>query len=157
MTSQQLDGDHLSMIDEAVIRYHAKGEDFIALLDQHLNFRAPEEKYVYSGPDCLVLARVEENEEHGRYWYVAYAASKNKQPIKQFLELAPYKLDSVCFSRYRHMTKDSPEINKFYKWDQIERHMNNGKQTKTTTTSSTTSSTTPATRSSSEAADQAGD
>jgi len=156
MTSQQLDGDHLSMIDEAVIRYHAKGEDFIALLDQHLNFRAPEEKYVYSGPDYLMLGRVEEDEEHGRYWYVAYAASKNKQPIKQFLELAPYKLDSVCFSRYRNMTKDSPEINNFYKWDRLERYFY-GKQTKSTTTSSTTSSTTPASSTSSEAADQAGD
>tara|TARA_R100000278_G_scaffold72120_1_gene56690 strand:+ start:286 stop:663 length:378 start_codon:yes stop_codon:yes gene_type:complete len=118
MTSPQSAGD-LSLLDEAVVRYHAKGFDFIELLDQYLNPRPHQKRYVYSSPECLILAEEDEDEEHGRFWRVVYAASRIKNPISYFFKLAPYKLDIVAFSRYRRMTTDKPDCNKFYSWDKL--------------------------------------
>jgi hypothetical protein len=134
MTLHPLAGD-LSLIDEAVVRYHAKGYDFIVLFDQFLNFREPEKKYIFSAPDYLILAEDVDMGAEGRCWRVAYAASRRNTPVKHFLSLAPYKLDNVCFSRYRNITQDVPEKNKFYSWARLERYYY-GKRTKTTNTSS---------------------
>ena len=69
MTSQQLDGDEqISLLDEAVIKYHAKGIDFIEILDDYLNFRPPYERYVFSTPQVLLLVERGHNEEHGHFW-----------------------------------------------------------------------------------------
>jgi hypothetical protein len=124
---QQSVGD-LSLIDEAVVRYHSKGFDFIELLDQYLNYRDPYKRYVYSAPDYLILAEDAEDEEHGRFWRVVYAASRREDALFYFFKLAPYKLDTVAFSRYRHMTKEKPDSNKFYSWNRLIR-LSNGKQT----------------------------
>lgn len=118
MTSPQSAGD-LSLLDEAVVRYHSKGFDFIELLDQYLNPRPHQRRYVYCTPDYLILAEVDEDEEHGKFWRVVYAASRKKNAVASFLELAPYKLDTVAFSRYRKMTKEKPDCNKFYSWDKL--------------------------------------
>ena len=123
----------LSLMDEAVIRYHAKGLDFLLLLDMHLNYRYPDERYIYSGPDHFILAEVIEDDE-GKFWCVNYAASRTKNAIQLLMELAPFKLDRVAFCRYRNISNDSIDKYKFYKWDKLY-----GK--KTTTTTSTTSAT----------------
>lgn len=127
MTLHRSVGD-LSLLDEAVIRYHAKGFDFIELLDQYLNYRDPMRRYVFSAPDYLLLAEDTEDKEHGRFWRVVYAASRRPDAISHFLKLAPYKLDMVAFSRYRNMTTDKPDTNKFYSWDNLIR-LSNGKLT----------------------------
>jgi len=148
MTSQQLNGsEQISLLDEAVIRYHAKGLDFIELLDQYLNYRPPAERYVFSTPKLLLLAELAYTEERGYYWYVLYAAARGGEDvIAKFMEFAPYKLDTVAFARYRSMGLDTPDTIKYYNWNRLERLTNYGRQqitTTTSTTSTTTTSTTP--------------
>jgi len=128
MTSQQLDGDNeLSLLDEAVIKYHAKGLDFISILDQYLNFRPPYERYVFSTPDVLLLVERAHSEEHGHFWYIVYAASRGGSSlIAEFMKYAPYKLDTVAFSRYRMMSLDDPDKLKYHNWKNLERIVNYG-------------------------------
>jgi hypothetical protein len=147
MTSQQLDGDEeVSLLDEAVIRYHAKGVDFIDLLDKYLNYRAPSERYVFSTPKLLLLAELAHDEEHGYFWYVLYAAARGgEDPIAKFMQFAPYKLDTVAFARYRSMGLDAPDKTKHYNWNRLERLVNYGRKQTITTTTTTTSTTTPTT------------
>lgn len=141
MTLHPLIGE-LSLVDEAVVRYHSKGYRFVDLLDEHLNFRRPDERYIFSGPDYLLLGEVQEDDE-GKYWLVNYAASRNKSAIKLLMDLAPYKLDRVAFSRYRHISKDTPDIYKFYKWDTLyEKTKNSSTTSASTSTAPTTSSST---------------
>jgi hypothetical protein len=155
MTSQQLDGEELSLLDEAVIKYHAKGLDFIEILDQYMNFRAPAERYVYSSSDLLILAEVAEDEEHGRFWYVMYAAARNMvNPVEHILRLAPYKLDTVAFGRYRNIILGEPDKLKYYNWNKLERLVRYGrKQTISTTTTPTAATTAAATTSSASSGD----
>jgi hypothetical protein len=147
MTSQQLDGDEeISLLDEAVVKYHAKGLDFIELLDQYLNYRAPSERYVFSTPKLLLLAELAHDDEHGYFWYVLYAAARGgENPVAKFMEFAPYKLDTVAFARYRSMGLDTPDKIKHYNWNRLERLVNYGRKQITTTT--TPSTTTPSTTS----------
>tara|TARA_E500000305_G_scaffold111014_1_gene121040 strand:- start:4963 stop:5448 length:486 start_codon:yes stop_codon:yes gene_type:complete len=150
MTLHPLAGE-LSLVDEAVVRYHSKGWKFVDLLDEHLNYRAPDERYIFSGPNYLLLGEAREDDE-GRFWLINYAAVREGTPMGIFFKFAPYKLDRVAFSRYRHISKDKPEIYKFYKWERLY------ESTKNTTTSSTataTSSTTSASSTSSEAGSEA--
>lgn len=140
MTLHPLAGE-LSLVDEAVVRYHSKGFRFVDLLDEHLNYRAPDERYIFSGPDYLLLGEVREDKD-GKFWLVNYAAARSKSAIRLLMDLAPYKLDRVAFSRYRHISKDKPDIYKFYKWDTLY------EKTKAATSSTTTSSTSPTTASS---------
>lgn len=138
MTLHPLAGE-LSLVDEAVVRYHSKGWKFVDLLDEHLNYRAPDERYIFSGPNYLLLGEVKEDEQ-GKYWLVNYAASRDRSAIRLLMDLAPYKLDRVAFSRYRHISKDKPEIYKFYKWDKLyESTKTATSSTATTATSSTAS------------------
>ena len=141
MTLHPLAGE-LSLVDEAVVRYHSKGWKFVDLLDEHLNYRAPDERYIFSGPDYLLLGEVKEDEQ-GKYWLVNYAASRDRSAIRLLMDLAPYKLDRVAFSRYRHISKDKPEIYKFYKWNTLyEKSKNSSTATATTSTTATASSNT---------------
>ena len=126
MTSQQLDGnEQISLLDEAVIKYHAKGMDFIEILDDYLNFRPPYERYVFSTPQVLLLVERGHNEEHGHFWYIMYSASRGGcSPIADFMKFAPYKLDTVAFARYRSMSLDTPDRIKYYNWNRLERIIN---------------------------------
>ena len=144
MTSQQLDGnEEISLLDEAVIKYHAKGLDFIELLDQYLNYRAPSERYVFSTPKLLLLAELAHDDKHGYFWYVLYAAARGgENPIAKFMEFAPYKLDTVAFARYRSMGLDAPDKIKHYNWNRLERLVNYGRQQIITTTTSSSPTTT---------------
>ena len=138
MTLHPLAGE-LSLVDEAVVRYHSKGWKFVDLLDEHLNYRAPDKRYIFSGPDYLLLGEVKEDEQ-GKYWLVNYAASRDRSAIRLLMDLAPYKLDRVAFSRYRHISKDKPEIYKFYKWDKLYESTKTATSSTATTTSSSTAS-----------------
>ena len=140
MTLHPLAGE-LSLVDEAVVRYHSKGFRFVDLLDEHLNYRAPDERYIFSGPNYLLLGEVREDKD-GKFWLVNYAAARSKSAIRLLMDLAPYKLDRVAFSRYRHISKDKPEIYKFYKWDKL--YESTKGHTSTSSTSSTTTSSTTA-------------
>lgn len=152
MTWQQSSGD-LSLIDEAVVRYHAAGQDFIAMFDYFLNFRAPNKRYIYSAPDYLMLFQEVTDEEHGRHWQVAYAASRKKNAVRHLMDIAPYRLDIIAFSRYRHLAIGRVNEFKYYNWDRLYRHGLTFQQTKGTTPSSTTPATTSSSCASSEDTD----
>ena len=118
MTSQELVGEYqrLSLLDEAVVRYHSIGEDFIQLLDQYINVPEGAQQYTFIGPDYILLGKVCEDEK-GKYWKVAYAAHRIKgTSIDLFLKLAPFELDRVMFSRYHNMDKQ-----KTYSWKTLNR------------------------------------
>ena len=151
MTLQQSGGDYqLSLMDEAVIRYHAKGLDFIGVLDQYLNFLPPYERYVFSTPEVLLLVERAHDEEHGHFWYIMYAASRSGcGMIADFMKFAPYKLDTVAFARYRSMMLGEPDKLKYHKWDNLKRIVNYGRKQIITTTTSTPSPTSSSTTASS--------
>lgn len=129
----------LSLLDEAVVLYHTQKQDFIALQDYYLNCPDGAQRYYFSGPDHILMGEVLSDED-GKYWHVAYAASRNpSKTIDLFLKLAPFSLDRVLFCRYHNMNKPNPE--KFYSWESLKRISNYGQQTKTTKT--TTSTPTP--------------
>lgn len=151
MTSQTSVGEYhrLSLIDEAVVLYHSIGEDFIKLLDQYINVRPGEEKYLFVSQDYILMGHVSEDDK-GRYWHVSYAAHrKPEKTIDLFLRLAPFSLDRVRFCRYHNMDTD-----KYCNWKSLKRISKYGQQTKTTTSTSTASSATASSYTSSEKADQ---
>jgi hypothetical protein len=151
MTSQTSVGEYhrLSLLDEAVVLYHSIGEDFIKLLDQYINVRPEEEKYLFISQDYILMGHVSEDDE-GRYWHVSYAAHrKPEKTIDLFLRLAPFSLDRVRFCRYHNMDTD-----KYYNWKSLKRISKYGQQTKSTSTTSTASSATASSYTSSEKADQ---
>jgi hypothetical protein len=125
MTLPQLVGEDykLSLIDEATVLYHTQGEDFIRLLDHHINCQEGEEKYFFSSPTYLLMGEVQEDEE-GRYWHVAYAASRGHSSLDVFFKLAPFPLDRIKFCRYQKMNEDNSH--KFYKWKTLKRLVNYG-------------------------------
>lgn len=157
-TSQQFDG-RLSLLDEAVIRYHAAGQDFIAMLDYFLNYRPPAKRYVFSAPDHLMLFEEITDEEHGRHWRIAYAASRKKNAITHLMDIAPYKLDTVSFSRYRHLALGKVNKFKHYNWEKLYRYGRNVQKTKGSNPAPTTTTTDPAPAScaSTEATDSSGE
>jgi hypothetical protein len=126
MTYPQLVGEdyRLSMLDEATVLYHTQGEDFIKLLDYYVNCQEGEQKYFFAAPTHILMGEVREDED-GSYWHVAYAASRDKNAVAMFLELAPFPLDRVHFCRYHKMNHDNPY--KFYTWKNIQRLANYGK------------------------------
>jgi hypothetical protein len=67
----------LSLLDEAVVLYHAMGEDFIQLLDYYINSDSLSGKYFFGGPDYLFLIE-EMADEEGSYWHIAYASHREK-------------------------------------------------------------------------------
>lgn len=151
MTSQISVGEYhrLSLLDEAVVLYHSIGEDFIKLLDQYINIRPEDDRYLFMAHDYILMGHVEEDEK-GRYWHLSYAAHRNKEKTLQiFFELAPFQLDRVRFCRYHNM-----DTEKFYSWKSLKRISNYGQQTKATTSTSTASSATTSSYASSEKADQ---
>lgn len=104
----------LSMIDEAVVLYNTKKENFINLLDEFLNIPVGTEKYLWMAVDYILMAEVLEDEQ-GKYWDVAYAAHRIPgKTIDLFLELAPFRLDRVSFCRYHNI--DKPKI---YLWKNL--------------------------------------
>jgi hypothetical protein len=128
MTLPQLVGEdyRLSLIDEASVLYHTQGEDFIKLLDYYINCQQGEEKYFFSSPTYMLMGEVKEDED-GRYWHVAYAASRSGEWLDIFLKLAPFPLDRIKFCRYHKMHQDNSY--KFYKWKTFQRIVNYGIKT----------------------------
>jgi|TARA_R110000764_G_scaffold93341_3_gene176955 hypothetical protein len=114
----------LSLLDEAVVLYHAMGEDFIQLLDYYINSDSSSGKYFFGGPDYLFLIEVMADEE-GSYWHIAYASHREKErTLHQFFDLAPFPLDRVHFCRYQKMHTDDPY--KFYSWKTFKRIISYG-------------------------------
>lgn len=160
-TSQQLAGD-ISLLDEAVIKYHAAGHDFIAMLDYFLNYRPPAKRYVYSAPDYLMLFQELTDEEHGTHWSIAYAACRSGNPIKLLMDLAPYKLDTVAFSRYRHLLQGRVNEFKYYNWDKLYKHgriiqITKGSANTPTSAAASAAAAAPSSCASTEAADSSGE
>lgn len=154
MTSQISVGEYhrLSLIDEAVVLYHSIGEDFIKLLDQYINVRPEEEKYLFVSQDYILMGHVSEDDK-GRYWHVSYAAHrKPEKTIDLFLRLAPFSLDRVRFCRYHNMDTD-----KYYSWKSLKRISKYGIKTKTASTASTASSSSASSYTSSDEANQTSD
>jgi hypothetical protein len=100
----------LSLLDKAIIQYHSVGADFELLLGQYLL-----NGVVLSSYDYLLLGR----DVDGKYWEIGYAASDLNNPIKLFMDLAPYRLDKVAISRYRDIPKNKEDIFRFYSWDRL--------------------------------------
>lgn len=125
MKSQRLVGSDykLPLLEQAVCIYNTQGEDFYNLLFEYLQTEG-KQNYIFTGPDYILIGGVEEDDE-GKYWHVAYASHRNpKKTIRMFLELAPFRLDRVRFSRYHSMDKL-----KTYTWDNLLRISNHGKKT----------------------------
>jgi hypothetical protein len=139
MKSRKSVGD-IPLIDQAIAFYKLEGEDFKLLLDQHMHFLYPVERYVWSAPTYLLLAEAMYDKEHGRYWMISYAASTLDNPIAKFFELAPYKLDFIAFSRYRDIDKL-----KFYKWNNLFKYAKTKNSSGTTASSSSSTTTTSST------------
>lgn len=153
MTSQISVGEYhrLSLLDEAVVLYHSVGADFIKLLDQYINIRPEDNRYLFMSHDYILMGHVAEDEE-GRYWHLSYAAHRNQEKTLQiFFELAPFQLDRVRFCRYHSMDKE-----KFYNWKTLKRISKYGQHTGHTSTS-TTSSASASSTTGSEEADQKSD
>jgi hypothetical protein len=128
----------LSLLDEAVVLYHTQNADFIQLQDHYLNCPHGEERYYYSSPDCIIMAEVLEDEV-GRYWRIAYAASRDpSKSVSIFFQLAPFPLDRVLFTRYHRMHK--PNSEKFFSWESLKRISEYGLKTKSTSSSSSSPS-----------------
>lgn len=126
----------LSLLDEAVVLYHTQGQNFIWLQDYYLNCPHGGERYFWSAPNHILMAEVLED-EIGRYWKVAYAASRDpSKNIELFFKLAPFPLDRVVFTRYHRMNK--PDSEKFYSWKTLKRISKYGLKTKKTTSPSST-------------------
>lgn len=119
--SRTLAGD-LSLMDEAVVKYHAAGYRFVDLLNYYLDNKGDSEKYMYCSPNYLVLAEVMDHEKYGRHWHVAYAASKPGVGIRYMMDLVPFKLDIISFCRYRNIHNTEEDIIKYYKWDLVYKH-----------------------------------
>lgn len=100
----------LTLIDKAIIQYHSVGEDFELLMAQYLI-----NGVVLSSYDYLLMGR----DVDGKYWEVGYAASECNNPIKLFMDLAPYRLDKVAISRYRDIPKNTEDVFRFYSWDKL--------------------------------------
>ena len=123
-------------MDEAVVLYHTQKANFVWLQDYYLNCPHGEERYYWSSPHYMLMAEVLEDDE-GRYWKLAYAASRDPQKtMKVFFDLAPFPLDRVMFTRYHRM--NNPNAEKFFSWNSLKRISNYGLKTKKTTTPSAT-------------------
>jgi hypothetical protein len=83
-------------MDQAVVLYHSRGQNFLDLLDPYLSNFPESEYYTFFGPDYIMLGR-KATDEHGDYWHVDYAAGSG---LKVFLRLMPYRLDRIGFHRY---------------------------------------------------------
>jgi len=86
----------ITLMDQAVMLYHSKGQNFLDLLDPYLSNFPETEYYTFFGPDYIMLGR-KETDEQGDYWHVDYAAGDG---LKVFLRLMPYRLDRIGFHRY---------------------------------------------------------
>ena len=67
MTLPQLVGEDykLSLIDEATVLYHTQGEDFISLVDHHINCQEGEEKYFFRHRPIFLWARFRKMRKEG--------------------------------------------------------------------------------------------
>lgn len=110
MKSRILPGD-ITLYDEAVILYNSVGEDFEKLVQLHHRNNG----VVLHTPLWLLMGM----DIGGEYWQIGYAASKLPNPIKLFMDLAPYRLDKVAISRYRDIPKNTEDVFKFYSWDKL--------------------------------------
>tara|TARA_R100000234_G_C4996181_1_gene178062 strand:- start:1055 stop:1486 length:432 start_codon:yes stop_codon:yes gene_type:complete len=127
----------LSLLDEAVVLYHTKKENFIDLLDQFSNIPEGKERYSFISAQYIILGEVLEDDK-GRYWDIAYAAHRfPDKTIASFFELAPFKLDRISFCRYHDIDKP-----KMYRWETLLRISKYEKAKTTKTATATVSSST---------------
>jgi hypothetical protein len=123
----------LSLLDQATVQYHAHGLEFIQLLDYYLNCPPSAKRFVFSAPRYLVLAEEidYENPEDpyskkvAPYWHVAWQQCMDGF-AKTLYEIAPYKLDKVCFMRNKRGILSGY---KFYPWNKMKRICNYGIKT----------------------------
>ena len=95
----------LTPLDKAVIDYHMVGEDFIRLLDPYISSFPESKRYVFFGPNMIILGHEEtltdpmnpKSPKRSPYWYVVYAQGEG---LACFLKSMPYYLDTIGFSRY---------------------------------------------------------
>jgi len=98
----------LTPMDQAVVRYHAIGDDFVRLLDHYISFFPEAKRYTFFGPGYILLCHEEtrwdpctdDPRTRDPYWYVTYAASDSEDAGALFARLMPYPLDYVGFSRH---------------------------------------------------------
>lgn len=138
---QELAGD-ITLMDHAVVHYHALGWDFVDLLDAFINPPLGSKRYVFSGPRYLILVEEldlenpedPESDKIDPYWHIAYQNCLDG--LETLFKIAPYKLDKVCFMRNKigNITGF-----RFYKWDKLQKILSNGITKKTSSSSSTTS------------------
>jgi len=135
----------LSLLDQATVMYHAKGLEFIELLDYYLNCPLHHKRFIFSGPRYFILIEDidyedpmnPESKKVDNYWHIAWQQCMDGFAQTLF-KIAPYKLDKVCFMR----NKDGVESEfKSYSWDKLKRITSYGIKSKETTTPSTTSTT----------------
>ena len=120
----------LSLIDQASVMYHAHGLEFIELLDYYLNCPPDEHRYVFSSPRYFILVEEIDYEDPmdptskkvEPYWHVAWQQCLDGF-AKTMFEIAPYKLDKVCFMRNKQGILSGF---KFYSWDKLKRICNYG-------------------------------
>lgn len=110
MKSRTLPGD-LTLYDEAIINYNSVGEDFEELVSWHHRHGG----VVLHTPLWLLVGM----DIRGEYWQIGYAAAKLPNPIKLFMDLAPYRLDKVAISRYRDIPNNTEDVFRFYSWNRL--------------------------------------
>lgn len=110
MKSRILPGD-LTLYDEAVINYNSVGENFDELVMWHMRNNG----VILHTPLWLLMGV----DIDGECWQIGYAAAKVPNPIKLFMDLAPYRLDKVAISRYRDIPKNTEDIFRIYSWDKL--------------------------------------
>lgn len=67
--------------------YHASGQNFEEVVTRYMMHH-----YMYSGPDCFLLAKQMDN-----YWFVECAVGENS--LARFLAIMPYDLPQLAWAR----------------------------------------------------------
>jgi len=114
----------LTEMDKAVILFHSFGEEFVETLDLYLSSPPNLESYIFKGPDYLLLGHretrgdptVANSPEVEPFWYVSYGGTTRGDPVKLFLEMMPYHLDRVAFSRH---AKDPTKRMRYFNTNQL--------------------------------------
>tara|TARA_E500000318_G_scaffold48631_1_gene45766 strand:- start:3066 stop:3419 length:354 start_codon:yes stop_codon:yes gene_type:complete len=116
--SKKLPGD-ISLYTQAVVQYNSVGVSFDDLIMEHAR----------DGVVMITAAYILMGKDVGDCWRIGYASSILPNPIKLFMDLAPYKLDKVAISRYRDIPYKTNDIFRVYQWDKLYNKVNHGKKT----------------------------
>lgn len=98
MSITQPEPTRLTLMDQAVITYHAMGENFLDLLDFYLSCHPEAERHIRTGPNFFLLFR-KAGPADDPYWLVDYFGGSGNL-ISTMVKFMPYHLDRVAFVRY---------------------------------------------------------